>query len=148
MAGAALVPSILPIDYRQIVLYVDASAEGPNRLLKSVPQSVWREPPDWLNQSKGTGTVSCQYHSFHSDLAMVRKNTDFVAIPVLSAPIFHTWPRRKTHMTKSNPGMGISQIEWNTDGTCLAVRSGKLHIKRSSSWDSTKQYDVQGRYQR
>ncbi|KAJ9106119.1 hypothetical protein QFC21_001261 [Naganishia friedmannii] len=89
---------IIESDGWRCISTVDPSTRPPTRAT-----AVWRQPSDWLQQSKGTHPV-----------------------PFSSAPMFHEWPRRKATPLKSNPGLGISQIEWNVDGSCFAVRSDTI----------------------
>lgn len=61
--------------------------------------AVWKEPADWYRQTEGRGVLVF----------------DKVDGPLSISPT-------RADSSHPNPKMGVNQVEWNIDGTCLSIR--------------------------
>lgn len=105
---------------------------GSSTMLKTLYrlQAIWQEPSQWQESSENGSLSRMASVKPYSSSDLQVKNIP-ICSTVLRTETKENWATPIRHdSTKPLDNAGISQVEWNIDGTCLLVRTGKpsLHL--------------------
>jgi hypothetical protein len=82
---------------------------------------VWREPTDWLRDTRGRGIVQCTSTTNQFAYAWPSFG-DSLTIPVDRLPVPCVLPTTRADFTKATPRAGILQVAFDNDATLLLIR--------------------------